>query len=91
MFGVLLATMMIPVEVTIIPEYLMMLRLGWYNTYYPLIVPSMLVGSFGTFLFRGSSRTFLPPLKKQPLSTGPMPGRCFPGFSSPMPSPSALR
>jgi multiple sugar transport system permease protein len=52
-FGVLLATMMIPVEVTIIPEYLMMLRLGWYNTYYPLIVPSMLVGSFGTFLFRG--------------------------------------
>ena len=53
MFGVLLATMMIPVEVTIIPEYLMMLNLGWYNTYYPLIVPSMLVGSFGTFLFRG--------------------------------------
>ncbi len=52
-FGTLLATMMIPVEVTIIPEYLMMLRFGWYNTYYPLIVPSMLVGSFGTFLFRG--------------------------------------
>lgn len=52
-FGTLLATMMIPVEVTIIPEYLMMLNLGWYNTYFPLIVPSMLVGSFGTFLFRG--------------------------------------
>ena len=51
-FGVLLATMMIPVEVTIIPEYLMMLRLGWYNTYYPLIVPSMLVGSLAP-LFRG--------------------------------------
>lgn len=52
-FGTLLATMMIPVEVTIIPEYLLMLKLGWYNTYLPLIVPSMLVGSFGTFLFRG--------------------------------------
>ncbi|NLL47286.1 MAG: carbohydrate ABC transporter permease [Firmicutes bacterium] len=52
-FGTLLATMMIPVEVTIIPEYLMMLKLGWYNTYFPLIIPSMLVGSFGTFLFRG--------------------------------------
>ncbi len=52
-FGFLLATMMIPVEVTIIPEYLLMLKLGWYNTYLPLIVPSMLIGSFGTFLFRG--------------------------------------
>lgn len=51
-FGMLLATLMIPVEVTIIPEYLIMLKLGWYNTYLPLIVPSMLVGSFGTFLFR---------------------------------------
>ena len=52
-FAILLATMMIPVEVTIIPEYLLMLNLGWYNTYYPLIIPSMLIGSFGTFLFRG--------------------------------------
>lgn len=52
-FGLLLATMMIPVEVTIIPEYLLMLKLGWYNSYLPLVVPSMLVGSFGTFLFRG--------------------------------------
>lgn len=52
-FGLLLATMMIPVEVTIIPEYLLMLKFGWYNSYLPLIVPSMLVGSFGTFLFRG--------------------------------------
>jgi len=51
-FGMLLATMMIPVEVTIIPEYLMMLKINWYNTYLPLIVPSMMVGSFGTFLFR---------------------------------------
>ncbi|KLU38879.1 MAG: sugar ABC transporter permease [Peptococcaceae bacterium 1109] len=52
LFGMLLATLMIPVEVTIIPEYLIMLKLGWYNTFLPLIVPSMLVGSFGTFLFR---------------------------------------
>lgn len=52
-FGLLLATMMIPVEVTIIPEYLLMLKFGWYNSYLPLIVPSTLVGSFGTFLFRG--------------------------------------
>ena len=52
LFGLLLATMMIPIEVTIIPEFLIMFKLHWLNTYLPLIVPSFLVGSFGTFLLR---------------------------------------
>ncbi|RKX51815.1 MAG: carbohydrate ABC transporter permease, partial [Thermotoga sp.] len=52
LFGLLLATMMIPLEVTIIPEFLIMFKLHWLNTYLPLIVPSFLVGSFGTFLLR---------------------------------------
>lgn len=51
-FSLLIATMMVPVEVTIIPEYIMMLKLRWYDSYLPLIVPSALVGSFGTFLLR---------------------------------------
>jgi multiple sugar transport system permease protein len=52
LFALLLATMMIPVQVVIIPEYLIMLNLGWIDTYLPLIVPALLVGSFGTFMFR---------------------------------------
>jgi len=51
-FGLLLATMMVPLQVTIIPEFLLMMKLGWLDTYLPLIVPSFLVGSFGTFLMR---------------------------------------
>ena len=51
-FGALLATSMVPVEVSIIPEFLMMIRLGWLNTYLPLIVPSFLTGSYGTFMLR---------------------------------------
>jgi len=53
-FALLLATMMMPIQVTIIPEYFIMLKLNWYNTYLPLIVPSMLIGSFGTFLLRST-------------------------------------
>jgi len=53
-FALMLATMMMPIQVTIIPEYFIMLKLGWYNTYLPLIVPSILIGSFGTFLFRST-------------------------------------
>ena len=52
LFGLLLATTMIPIEVSIIPEFLLMARLGWLNTFLPLIVPSFLVGSLGTFMLR---------------------------------------
>jgi multiple sugar transport system permease protein len=52
LFGLLLATSMIPVEVTIIPEFLLMARLDWLDTYLPLIVPSFLVGTLGTFMLR---------------------------------------
>ena len=52
LFGALLATSMVPVEVSIIPEFLMMIKLGWLNTYLPLIVPSFLTGAYGTFMLR---------------------------------------
>ena len=52
LFALLLMTTMIPVEVTIIPEFLLMARLDWLDTYLPLIVPSFLVGSLGTFMLR---------------------------------------
>lgn len=52
LFAVLLAAMMIPTEVTIIPEFLMFSYLNWLDTFLPLIVPSFLVGSFGTFMLK---------------------------------------
>ncbi|CAM4383004.1 carbohydrate ABC transporter permease [Paenibacillus alkaliterrae] len=52
LFTVLVAMMMIPVEVNIIPEFLMFSKIGWLDSYLPLIVPSFLVGSFGTFMLK---------------------------------------
>ena len=57
LFGLLIFTLLIPIEVTIIPEFLLMVRLGWLNTYLPLIVPSLMVGAFGTFLLTEFFRT----------------------------------
>lgn len=51
-FALLLGTMMVPVQATIIPEFLIMMKLGWLDSYLPMIVPSALVGSFGTFMFK---------------------------------------
>lgn len=52
-FFVTLATMMLPVEVTLIPTYLLFNKLRWLDTYYPLIIPAWLGGgAFNIFLMR---------------------------------------
>ncbi len=52
-FIVLLATMMLPGQVLLIPHFLIYQSLGWVNTYKPLIVPGWLGGgAFFIFLFR---------------------------------------
>lgn len=50
-FSLFLATMMIPWEVTMIPNYLTVRGWGWTNTYWGLVVPFLATG-FGTFLLR---------------------------------------
>ena len=50
-FSALLATLVIPPEVTLIPNYISMQRLGWYNTYLALIVPFG-ASVFNVFLLR---------------------------------------
>jgi len=52
LYFALLATMMIPPQVTMIPVFLIMRFLGWIDTLYALIVPAFFGGAFGTFLLR---------------------------------------
>ena len=51
-FGILLATMMIPAQVTMVPSFLIHRYLGWYNTLLPLWVPSAFGSAFFIFLLR---------------------------------------
>jgi multiple sugar transport system permease protein len=50
-FSLLLATLMVPGAVTLIPAFLMVNRLGLFNTYWALIIPS-LASPFGIFMMR---------------------------------------
>ena len=52
LYFILLATMMIPPQVTMIPVFLIMKFMGWIDTLYALIVPAFFGGAFGTFLLR---------------------------------------
>lgn len=50
-FGIVLFQMMVPVQIFIIPQYLMVDRIGMRNTIFALVFPG-LVSAFGTFLLR---------------------------------------
>jgi multiple sugar transport system permease protein len=52
LFAICLATMMLPGQVTMIPLYAAFARLGWIDTWYPLIVPALFGSPFYIFLFR---------------------------------------
>ncbi len=53
LFVFVLATMMLPMQVTMIPLFVLFKQLGWLNTYKPLIVPSFFGGgAFNIFLLR---------------------------------------
>ena len=51
-FGVLLATFMLPGVVIMIPKYILFNKIGWVNTYLPLIVPAWFGESYAIFLMR---------------------------------------
>ena len=56
-FVLVLSTMMLPFQVTMIPLYIIFDRLGWIGTYRPLVVPSWLGYAFSIFLLRQFFRT----------------------------------
>jgi multiple sugar transport system permease protein len=51
LFGLYLATMMVPAQVTIIPNFILMRYFNFIDTHWSLILPA-LVSAFGTFLLR---------------------------------------
>ena len=62
LFLLVLATLMIPYQVLMIPQFILFKQLGWLNTYLPLIVPTYFGQLFLIFLlrqfFRGIPRDF---------------------------------
>ena len=56
-FGIMLATMMIPPQVTMIPAFLIHRQLGWYNTLLPLWAPAAFGSAFFIFLLRQFLKT----------------------------------
>jgi ABC-type glycerol-3-phosphate transport system permease component len=52
LFILVLSTMMLPTQVTLIPLFMIFSQLGWVNTYKPLLVPLFFGDAFSIFLLR---------------------------------------
>jgi multiple sugar transport system permease protein len=57
LFWLMLSTMMLPPQVTMIPLFLTFKHLGWINTILPLVVPAFFGNAFFVFLLRQFYRT----------------------------------
>ncbi|MFQ6058494.1 MAG: carbohydrate ABC transporter permease [Anaerolineae bacterium] len=52
LFTILLATLMLPAPVTMIPKFILFNKLGWVNTFLPLTVPHWFGEAYAIFLMR---------------------------------------
>jgi multiple sugar transport system permease protein len=57
LFGVALATLMIPYLVILVPQYVLFYHFGWINTFFPLIVPAFGANPFYIYMLRQFLRT----------------------------------
>lgn len=51
-FGMILATMMVPAATVIVPQFILFRELGWLDTLWPMIIPSFFAAPYNVFLFR---------------------------------------
>lgn len=69
-FILLLATMMLPPQVTMIPVYMIFSKLGWVNTFLPLIVPAFFGNAYFIFLLRQFFKTIPKELEESAFLDG---------------------
>lgn len=77
LFMLLLATMMVPSQVLLVPQFILFHDLGWINTFLPLTVPSFFGSAFYVFLLRQFFMTIPVELEEAARIDGAGPLRIF--------------
>ena len=70
LFGILLATLMLPHAALLIPRFILFSELGWINTFRPLIVPAWFGEAYAIFLLRQFFRTIPKELEESAIVDG---------------------
>jgi multiple sugar transport system permease protein len=77
LFALLMATILLPPAVTLVPKYAVFLQMGWVGTYLPLIVPHFFANAFNVFLLRQYFMTIPKELEEAARIDGAGPIRTF--------------
>jgi multiple sugar transport system permease protein len=89
LFSILLATLMLPYVVTLIPTFVLFKNLGWLNSFKPLIVPAYFGGgAFFIFLLRQFFRTLPPEIFEQATIDGASNYRIYAQILLPLSKPA---
>jgi multiple sugar transport system permease protein len=87
LFYIIVAAMIVPGQVTIIPVFLLIQRLGWFDTYPALIIPG-LASPFGVFLIRQFMQTIPRELEEAAAIDGCGPWRTWAQVIVPLTTPA---
>ena len=77
LFGALLATLMIPGAVTMVPLFVLFRELRWVDSFRPLIVPGLFGGAYAIFFLRQYFRSIPPDLDEAARIDGCNPWQTF--------------
>lgn len=76
-FGIIIATLMVPEIALIIPKYMMFAELNWLDSLLPMVVPAFFTHPYNTFLFRQFFRTIPGELDEAAALDGCSKGKTF--------------
>lgn len=90
LFALLMATMMLPGIVTLIPQFSAFARIGWVDTYWPLIVPGAMGTAIATFMMRQYFKTIPDEIIEAAALDGASPLRTFLQIVFPLAKPALV-
>lgn len=90
LFAVLMSTMMLPGIVTLIPQFSWFARIGWVDTYWPLIVPGAMGTALATFMMRQYFKTIPDEMIEAAALDGATPLQTFTRIVFPLARPALV-
>lgn len=77
LFVLYLATLMVPLTVTVIPQFILMRVFGWTDTMWAMIIPGLFGSAFGTYLMRQFFATLPVDLEEAAILDGCSPWQVY--------------
>jgi multiple sugar transport system permease protein len=90
LLATLLLTLLVPVQATLIPQYVVFRTLGWTDSFLPIIVPMLFGTAFASFFFRQYFLTLPAELESAASVDGAGPWRTFFSIIVPLSGPAYL-